>query len=155
MGIWSSIRDFCTRWKAELLLYGIGFLLLGSALATGKGLAAGVVFFILIVWDVARRWGEPWRQMGEAEFHRRQQASRAYWQERAQGFLARLRGDSDGDDEAAGQATRLIRQPQAAAKHPRPPTGAPDEEPSESPTGIQEGPPTPPAPPPAPVTHDT
>lgn len=160
MGIWSSIRDFCSRWKAELLLYGIGFLLLGSALATGKGLAAGLVFLILILWDVARRWGEPWRQLGEAEFRRRQQASRDYWQQRAQAFFARLRGgnpDHEGDTAGQAAAPRLIRQPQsqAAPKHARYPADDPEDEPPESPGGIQESPPPPPAPPAAPVTHDT
>lgn len=161
MDIWSSIRDFCSRWKAELLLYGIGFLLLGSALATGKGLAAGLVFLILILWDVARRWGEPWRQLGEAEFRRRQQASRDYWQQRAQAFFARLRGGNpDHDGDTAGQAaaaTRLIRQPHAQSqpKHARHLADDPEDEPPESPGGIQESPPPPPAPPAAPVTHDT
>lgn len=166
MGIWLSIRDFCVRWKAELLLYGIGFLLLASALATGKGLAAGVVFFILIVWDVARRWGEPWRQMGEAEFRRRQQASRAYWQERAQAFFARLNGNEDDAPAAStpgadghGQPTRLIRQPQAGQNTALTPSGDPEEEPPESPGGIQETAPPrrtpPPAAPEVPVTHDT
>lgn len=140
MGIWSSILEFCRRWKRELRLYGAGLLLITSALASGKWAAACVIFAIVIILDAMHRWGEPWREIGEKEFARRQQANREYWKETAGAFFARFQKEDLPPSASAPPAP--IRRPE------------PDEDLPESPGGITE--PEKPAPPPAPVvTHDT
>jgi|GEM_PF-1649434 len=142
MGIWSSIRDFYHRWKPEIDLYGIGFLLLVSALITGRTAAAGIVFVLIVIWDIMRRWGEPWRQIGEKEMERRRRASQAIWQERFDSWFSHLQKEPPPHLEP-DQQTRLI------------PSPTPDgEEPPESPAPIQESE-KPASVIPPPVTHDT
>lgn len=141
MGIWSSIREFYQTWKPEIHLYGIGFLLMVSGLLTGKWVATCLVFTLLLIMDVMRRWGEPWRQIGEKEMERRRLASRQAWQERLHEWTQRLRGEP----------------PIAAAAQPAedvsPPRGNEEDLP-ESPAPIRETE-KPPAPVLPPVTHDT
>ena len=144
MGIWSSIREFYRRWKAEIDLYGIGFLLFSSALVVENYKAAWVILFIVLVMDAMRRWGEPYRQMGKREMELRRQASKARWEARFGNLFSRFHKDPD---EPARTSP-----PPATYVIPRPrPDG---EEPPESPAQIVEtAKPAPPVPPP--VTHDT
>lgn len=147
MGIWSSIREFYRRRKPEIDLYGIGFLLMGSALVTGRYAAAGVVFAIMILLDVMRRWGEPYRKLGEKEWARRQEVSQAYWREHFTAIRQRLQGDADVDEPS--QTTNIIPAPTPSTY-----LGIDDEPPPESPAPLQDSSkPTPPSPPS--VTHDT
>lgn len=144
MGIWSSIRDFYRKWKPEIDLYGIGFLLLGSALITGRWGAAIIIFVGIFIIDAMRRWGEDYRQLGEQEFARRRQANREFWAERTHDFLSRFRKEPPPSPPAP-EVTRLI-----------PATMREDEDPPESPEAA-------PLPEPEknvspvmpPVTHDT
>ncbi|MEZ5386759.1 MAG: hypothetical protein R3F13_14700 [Prosthecobacter sp.] len=90
MGIWSSIRDFYRRWRPELLLYGLGFLLLVSALSLGKLAAAMVVFVLMCIADAMRRWGEPYRQHGKALLEIRRRAHQQEIAENVAWFMARF-----------------------------------------------------------------
>ena len=94
MAFWSSIRDkahaFYQRWKAEIQIYGLGLLLTFSGLTTGRDKAAGIVFGIMILYDLMRRFGEPYRALGEQEFARRQQAQQKWWREQTEDLLGRF-----------------------------------------------------------------
>ncbi len=94
MASWSSIRDkahaFYHRWKAEIQIYGLGLLLTFSGLATGRDKAAAIVFGIMILYDLMRRFGEPYRALGEQEYARRQQAQQKWWREQTEDLLARF-----------------------------------------------------------------
>lgn len=140
MGIWSSILEFCRRWKRELRLYGAGLLLVISALATGKWAAACILLAIVIVLDAMHRWGEPWRELGEKEFARRQQANKEYWHEQTAAFLSAFQKD----EPPPAETTRVISRPPADE----------DEDLPESPAPIVETE-KPVLPPPPVVTHDT
>ena len=138
MVIWSSIRDFYRRWKAEIDLYGVGFVLLTSALVTGRFAAGCIVLALVLIIDAMRRWGEPWRQLGEKELERRRLANQQRWQE----TVADLRARFTREPPPPPPATRLI---------PAPP---PEEDLPESPAPIVEEA-KPPAPIIPPVTHNT
>lgn len=90
MVTWSSIRDFYRRWKPEIDLYGVGFVLLSSALVTKRYAAGCIVLVVVLILDAMRRWGEPWRQLGEKEIERRRLASQDRWQETLAGLKARF-----------------------------------------------------------------
>lgn len=94
MASWSSIRDkahaFYHRWKAEIQIYGLGLLLTFSGLATGRDKAAAIVFCITILYDLMRRFGEPYRALGEQEYARRQQARQQWWREQTEDLLSRF-----------------------------------------------------------------
>lgn len=87
MGIWSSILEFCRKWKPELRLYGIGGLLFVCALLTGRFAAGLIVLLGTLAMDAMRRWGEPWRQLGERENERRKQERQQWWEERVASFF--------------------------------------------------------------------
>lgn len=138
MVIWSSIRDFYRRWKPEIDLYGVGFVLLASALVSRRYAAGCIVLALVLILDAMRRWGEPWRQLGEKEIERRRLASQERWQETISDLKARFRKQPP----TPPPATRFI---------PAPP---PEDDLPESPAPIVETV-KPPAPFTPPVTHDT
>jgi hypothetical protein len=115
MAFWSSIRDkahaFYQRWKAEIQIYGIGLLLTFSGLATGRDKAAGIVFGIMILYDLMRRFGEPYRALGEQEFARRQQARQQWWREQTEDLLGRFIVQPPPPPPATTAPTRLIPAP--------------------------------------------
>ena len=94
MASWSSIRDkahaFYHRWKAEIQIYGLGLLLTFSGFATGRDKAAAIVFCITILYDLMRRFGEPYRALGEQEYARRQQVRQKWWREQTEDLLSRF-----------------------------------------------------------------
>lgn len=145
---WSSIRDsvisFIRRWKPELQIYGTGFLLMASALYTGRMAAALVIFGLIILAHLMYHYGEPYRRHGEAEFARRRQENREYWDQLFAGFRARFQPGRDADRTPAS-STRIISAPATG------PTAA---DLPESPEPIVESPAViePPRPP---VTHET
>ncbi len=148
MASWSSIRDkahaFYHRWKAEIQIYGLGLLLTFSGLATGRDKAAGIVFGIMILYDLMRRFGEPCRALGEQEFARRQQARQQWWREQTEDLLGRFLVRSDPPT-APPAPTRLIPSPSSS-----------EEEPPESPVSpLPETDISPPPPPTPLVTHQT
>jgi hypothetical protein len=138
MVTWSSIRDFYRRWKPEIDLYGVGFVLLSSALVTKRYAAGCIVLAVVLILDAMRRWGEPWRQLGEKEIERRRLASQERWQE----TLADLKARFSKQPPPMPSTTRVI---------PAPPS---EEDLPESPPPIVEAV-KPPAPIIPPVTHDT
>lgn len=141
MGIWSSIRDFYRKWKPEIDLYGIGFLLIISALLTNRMLAAGIVFVGMFTLDAMRRWGEPWRQIGEKEWERRRLANQQLWKERMEELFSRFKDEPP----LPTTTTHLIPRPERSELEPDlPESPAPILEPKNS---------LPPVAPP--VTHDT
>lgn len=150
MASWLSIRDkayaFYHRWKAEIQIYGIGLLLTFSGLATGRDKAAGIVFGIMILYDLMRRFGEPYRALGEQEFARKQQARQQWWREQTEDLLGRFVVQTPPPPPAPTSApTRLIPAPTNS-----------DEEPPESPASTLPTTDGPPPPPPTPlVTHQT
>jgi hypothetical protein len=149
MVTWSSIRDkahaFYHRWKAEIQIYGLGLLLTFSGLATGRDKAAGIVFGIMILYDLMRRFGEPYRALGEQEFARRQQARQQWWREQTEDLLGRFVVQSPPPPAAPSTLTRLIPSPSSS-----------EEEPAESPASpLPETDGTPPPPPTPLVTHQT
>jgi hypothetical protein len=150
MASWLSIRDkayaFYHRWKAEIQIYGIGLLLTFSGLATGRDKAAGIVFGIMILYDLMRRFGEPYRALGEQEFARKQQARQQWWREQTEDLLGRFVVQTPPPPPAPTSApTRLIPAPTNS-----------DEEPPESPASMLPTTDGPPPPPPTPlVTHQT
>jgi hypothetical protein len=105
---WSSIRDSCIsfirRWRTGLQIYGIGFLLMASALYTGRVAAAMVIFGLVILAHLMHRYGEPYRRHGEAEFARRRQENHEYWDHVFARLRSRLQPDSKRDDKPAGPA---------------------------------------------------
>lgn len=138
MVIWSSIRDFYRRWKPEIDLYGVGLVLLTSAMVTGRFAAGCIVFALVLIIDAMRRWGEPWRQLGEKEIERRRLASQERWRE----TLADLKARFGKEPPPLPPTTRVIQAP------------AREDDLPESPAPIVES--VKPAPPPIPpVTHDT
>lgn len=147
MGIWLSIRNFYRRWKPEIDIYGLGFLLMGSALITGRFGAAVIILVIMLMMDAMRRWGEPYRQLGEQEMERRRLANQQFWRERTADFLSRFQKDPD---DAPPPASRVIPNPQRL-----PPATDADEPPPESPAPIVASEPPPPTAPIPPVTHET
>lgn len=138
MVTWSSIREFYRRWKPEIDLYGIGFVLLASALVTRRYAAGCIVLAVVLILDAMRRWGEPWRQLGEKEIERRRLASQERWQE----TLADLKARFSKEPPPLPPTTRVI---------PAPPR---ENDLPESPAPIVETA-KPPAPFTPPVTHDT
>lgn len=151
MASWSSIRDkayaFYHRWKAEIQIYGIGLLLTFSGLATGRDKAAGIVFGIMILYDLMRRFGEPYRALGEQEYARKQQARQQWWREQTEDLLGRFVVQTPPPPPPAPTSTptRLIPSPTNS-----------DEEPPESPASTLPTTDGPPPPPPTPlVTHQT
>lgn len=150
MASWLSIRDkayaFYHRWKAEIQIYGIGLLLTFSGLATGRDKAAGIVFGIMILYDLMRRFGEPYRALGEQEYARKQQARQQWWREQTEDLLGRFVVQTPPPPPAPTSApTRLIPAPTNS-----------DEEPPESPASTLPTTDGPPPPPPTPlVTHQT
>jgi hypothetical protein len=138
MVTWSSIRDFYRRWKPEIDLYGVGFVLLSSALVTKRYAAGCIVLAVVLILDAMRRWGEPWRQLGEKEIERRRLASQERWQE----TLADLKARFSKQPPPLSSTTRVI---------PAPPR---EDDLPESPPPIVEAA-KPPAPIIPPVTHDT
>ncbi|TDU71443.1 hypothetical protein EI77_02567 [Prosthecobacter fusiformis] len=144
MGIWSSIRDFYQRWKPEIDLYGVGFLLFGSALVLDKYKAAWVVLGCVLVMDAMRRWGEPYRQIGKAEMERRRRVNKAYWDDRFGQWFSRFHPEPPpAEPPQPAPTTHVIPNPMRDG-----------EEPPESPAPIQIAE-KPPAIIPPPVTHDT
>ncbi len=152
MGTWSSIRDkasaFYHRWKPEIQIYGVGLLLTFSGLANGRHKAAGIVFTLMIVYDLMRRYGEPYRALGEQEFARRSQERRQWWKEQTEDLLSRFVVPTSVPPPAVPQSeppsTRLILRP-----------AVDDEEPPESPSSSLPDHDTPPPMPPPLVTHQT
>lgn len=149
MVTWSSIRDkahaFCHRWKAEIQIYGIGLLLTFSGLCTGREKAAGIVFGIMILFDLLRRFGEPYRALGEQEFTRRQQARQQWWREQTEDLIGRFVVQSPLPTPPSPASTRLIPAPSSSG-----------EDPPESPASILPETDRPPTLPPTPVvTHPT
>jgi hypothetical protein len=146
MGIWSFIHDFYSKWKPEIKLYGIGFLLLTSALVKGKWGAAIIIFAGVVILDAMRRWGEPYRQVGEKEFERRRQLNQEIWAERMHNLVSRFRKEPPPlAAEPAPEVTRLIPAPRLDGEDPpESPEAAPLPEPEKT---------VPPVMPP--VTHDT
>ncbi len=150
MASWSSIRDnaqvFYQRWKPEIQIYGLGLLLTFSGLATGRDKAAGIVFGIMILYDLMRRFGEPYRALGEHEYARRQQARQQWWREQTEDLLARFIVPSAQPPPTPPPAsTRLIPSPSSL-----------EEDPPESPSTPLPELDSAPAPPPTPlVTHST
>jgi hypothetical protein len=138
MVTWSSIRDFYRRWKPEIDLYGVGFVLLSSALVTKRYAAGCIVLAVVLILDAMRRWGEPWRQLGAKEIERRRLASQERWQE----TLADLKARFSKQPPPMPSTTRVI---------PAPPR---EDDLPESPPPIVEAV-KPPAPIIPPVTHDT
>jgi hypothetical protein len=153
MEAWSSIRDktcaFYQRWKAEIHIYGIGLLLTLSGLLTGREKAAAIVFGIMLLYDLMRRFGEPYRALGEQEITRRQQAQQQWWREQTEDlisrFLVRTTPPASATPPPPPPPTRLIAAP-----------GSQDEEPPESPSSPLAEIERPTAPSPIPiVTHPT
>lgn len=132
MVTWSSIRDkahaFLQRWKAEIQIYGLGLLLTFSGLATGRDKAAGLVFGIMILYDLMRRFGEPYRVLGEQEFARRKQARQRWWREQTEDLLGRFVVQSPPPAAAPPPPTRLIPAPGAQEEDlPESPVTSPSE----------------------------
>lgn len=150
MAFWSSIRDkahaFYQRWKAEIQIYGLGLLLTFSGLATGRDKAAGIVFGIMILYDLMRRFGEPYRALGEQEYARRQQVRQQWWREQTEDLLSRFVVPSTPPPPSPPPVpTRLIPSPTSS-----------EEEPPESPSTPLPEIDSVPTPPPTPlVTHST
>jgi hypothetical protein len=138
MVTWSSIREFYRRWKPEIDLYSVGFVLLASALVTGRIAAGCIVLAVVLLIDAMRRWGEPWRQLGEKELERRRRVNQERWQE----TLADLKTRFAKDSPPPPPATRVI------------PALPREDDLPESPPPIVEAT-KPPAPAIPPVTHDT
>jgi len=143
MGIWSSIHDFYLKRKPEIRLYGIGFILLASALIKEKWGAAIIVFVSVVIMDAMRRWGEDYRQLGEQEFARRRQANREFWAERTHAFISRFHQEAPPPDPTA-EITRLIPAPRPDGEDPPESPAAPLPEPEKNISPIL-----------PPVTHDT
>lgn len=149
MGIWSSIRDFYRRWKPEIDLYGIGFLLFTSALITKKYTAAIIILFGVLIAHAVRRWGEPYLQAGKEEMERRKRVRKEYWDERFAELFSRFHKTPDDPPPATAETTRVIPQPK-----PQQRLDSDQDDLPESPGGIAIAEkPTSPAPPP--VTHET
>lgn len=145
MGIWSSIHDFYLRWRPEIRIYGIGLLLFFSAVITGRHTAGSLVLAGMLIMDAMRRWGEPWRQVGEQEFERRRRANQELWAERFSSWLGR-NGRKEPPPAAPPTATTLV--------IPNPARTADEDDLPESPAAIVDSE-KPAVIIPPPVTHDT
>lgn len=133
MANWSSIRDSCEgfiqRWKPELQIYGIGFLLMASALYTGRMAAALVIFGLLILAHLMHHYGEPYRRHGEAEFGRRKIRHREYWDQVFASLRSKLK--PGGPDHPLTPPTRVIAAPAGSEDDGgRPESPAPIKEPA-------------------------
>ncbi len=127
MDTWSSIRDkaqlFYRTWKPEIQIYGIGFMLTICGILTHRDTAALLVFSLTILYDIMRRFGEPYRQLGEQEIARRKREQQQWWKEQAEDMLLRFTGRRASQREQTS-VTRLIPAPHVVQ----------DEEPPESPS---------------------
>lgn len=141
MGIWSSIRDFYRRWRPELQIYGLGFMLIISALTLGRFAPAAIVFVLMCIADAMRRWGEPYRQHGKALLEIRRRAHQQEIAENVAWFMARFRKTPPPS-------------PALPLESPAPPA---DEDAPESPSGplLDISPDKLPPPPAGSVTHET
>lgn len=145
MGIWSSILEFYRRWKPQIDLYGVGFLLFASALATERHKAAALILVLVLITAAVRRWGEPYREIGKEEMELKRRASKAYWDDRFGHWFGRYYQEPPAPSPpvTTAPATYLI---------PRP--GRDGEDPPESP-GSPMLPDKAPIIIPPPVTHET
>lgn len=71
MAALSSIRDFYHLRRREVHRYGFLALLAVVALARGRLALFGACFLAALVMHAFDRWGEPWRQRGEALLKKR------------------------------------------------------------------------------------
>lgn len=96
MDTWSSIRDkaelFYRTWKPEIQIYGIGLMLTICGILTRRDKAALLVFSLTLLYDLMRRFGEPYRQLGAEEFKRRQLERQLWWKQQTEDLLQRLIG---------------------------------------------------------------
>lgn len=143
MDTWSSIRDFCRRWKREIRLYGIGALLFLSALVTNRLTAGLIVLVGVLLLDAMHRWGEDLRLRGEEAVELRRRRNRERMAERiASWFTPKQPPEEAGPSPAT---TRVILRPGENEEDlPESPAPLPLEEPEKSPPDVK-----------PPVTHGT
>ena len=127
------LREFWALHRRVILRYGTGALLFLSALVVGKMEVACVVLAGVLLMYAAERWGEPYRQQGEAYSEER----RRLLQQRTQ----ELR-------DSVKEWFQLGKSPPVTAP---PPIEQAEEEPAGR-SFLHEPPPEPPKPP---VTHET
>ncbi len=122
MDTWSSFRDkaelFYRTWKPEIQIYGIGFMLTICGILTRRDKAALIVFGLTIIYDLMRRYGEPYRQLGEQEILRRQKKQQQWWKEQTEDILHRFIGRRADQDRPKETVTRLIPAPTRQGEDP-------------------------------------